>query len=323
MARFLHIFFISIVLMGSVNAREKIYMPNPSVLNLDPSYEISITGMFKSYCEDEGRYEIILSEDQAIEGVSETREEARSQAMKMQIPYYLITTLTGLSNVVISTFTLYRTGNDSLVWSDRIKVYGIEELDASLVCVAQFIGTDRKASASLETCRSSVSESEASQKISVASLGLSLGTAKFFSSLPDFPVSSGFGVMASFSRPKFYFDIAGRFYFGDLDTYHLEMAAYKPIGQRTTRIVLGGGFGYGGMNLISTQFIEIAGQTYRETFVKDGNGIHLFAGPGLIFQSRKLFQLRMNAEYFFSLYHIEGFRNPSGIRLNATFIMKT
>lgn len=51
----------------------------------------------------------------------------------------------------------------------------------------------------------------------------------------------GFSIFSSRANEEVLFDFRGRFFFGELDGYHLELAGYRFISQSNPRFFMGGG----------------------------------------------------------------------------------
>ncbi len=155
--------------------------------------------------------------------------------------------------------------------------------------------------------------------------GFGIGPATGFivSSEVDQIVFPGFNVMSVWHSNDWMVELRGRFFFGDIDVYHFEVAGYRPLADENPRLFAGGGLGYGGMNRKETVVHNINNQPVPGLFYHNGNGLHAFLGFAFTYPSFRFVTLRTDVDYFIALYHIDEMRMPSGLRIGLTMILHT
>jgi len=152
-------------------------------------------------------------------------------------------------------------------------------------------------------------------------LGLGPATGLIVSPAIDQWIFPGFQVISAWHSHDWLLELKGRFFFGEVDAYHIEGAGYMPLGDVNPRFFAGGGIGYGGMNRKETKVFTINNQPVSGVFYHNGNGLHTFLGITYLYPATKWGAVKFDADYFLTLYHIDDIRMPSGVRLGLSLIL--
>ncbi|MFO7722089.1 MAG: hypothetical protein R6V49_02600 [Bacteroidales bacterium] len=128
----------------------------------------------------------------------------------------------------------------------------------------------------------------------------------------------GFNVSSVWSGPEYIVELRGRFFFGEVDAYSIEAAGYRPMSTNHPALHMGGGIGYGGMNLKEVLVFDINGQPLPGVFFHNGRGLHTFLGIGAWVSRQEFYQVRADLDYFLALYHVDKMRIPSGVRFSIS-----
>ena len=156
---------------------------------------------------------------------------------------------------------------------------------------------------------------------SKSGFGLGLASCILFSSEVDQLVYPGFNVMSTWHSNEWMLEFRGRFFFGELDIYQFEAAGYRPLSFDNPLFYIGGGLGYGGMNLKKLQIYTINNKPFQGILFYNGNGAHSFLGVSYRLPYKYMFSFRFDLDYMLTLYNIDAIRMPSGIRLVLTVIL--
>jgi hypothetical protein len=128
----------------------------------------------------------------------------------------------------------------------------------------------------------------------------------------------GFNVSSLWSSEEYLVELRGRFFFGEVDAYCVEAAGYRPMSTYHPELYMGGGIGYGGMNLKEMLVFDINGQLLPGIFFHNGNGLHAFLGIGAWVSKQEYYRVRADLDYFLALYHVDKMRIPTGVRLSLS-----
>jgi hypothetical protein len=137
----------------------------------------------------------------------------------------------------------------------------------------------------------------------------------------DQPLFPGFNVMSVWHSHEWMVEFRGRFFFGEIDTYQLEAAGYRPVTDRPRGWFAGGGIGYGGMNSKELLVFNINNIPVPGLFYHNGNGFHAFLGTSRTLYVRSTYTCKVDFDYFIALYNVDELRLPSGVRVAFTLIL--
>lgn len=151
--------------------------------------------------------------------------------------------------------------------------------------------------------------------------GLGAASCLIFSGAIDQKLLPGFNVASSWQNNEWLIELRGKFFFGEMDVYQFETAGYRPLTIRQPYLFLGGGLGYGGMNLKELVVYNINGIPVQGLFYHNGNGLHAFLGMSWAVKQSSHFTLNADLDYFLSFYNIDNVRMPSGIRCALSMIL--
>jgi hypothetical protein len=155
----------------------------------------------------------------------------------------------------------------------------------------------------------------------IQGFGIGPSMSTLFSSNVDQVFFPGFNVSSLWIGPEYLVELRGRFFFGEVDAYSIEAAGYRPMSTNHPALYMGGGIGYGGMNLKEMLVFDINGQPLPGIFFHNGRGLHTFLGIGAWISKQAFYQVRAELDYFLALYHVDKISIPSGIRLNLTIAL--
>lgn len=320
-------------------------MPLVEVLNIHTDYQYTISKLFKTYVDNNGKYEILLPYKSDTLYFKETFEESKLKAAALNAPYFIIGELNRIGETVIVVFSMYKTSDGTKVWSDLLKAQSPEDLDPIIYKISKNIGTENKAASDSDIYNVTEYDSKELNKINAnLNFGISVGGTFPFVNEDD-KSGAGFGLMASYDVRDIIFDIGGNAYFSSIDMYYLSLKVNYPFAEKRHTPYLGGGLGFGGMNIKKEYEYEVKQKdyltgdtttyTYTETGRKRGNGLMLFAGGGYILNRNSNVQLRIGGDVFFSLFDIDKFtqwntsqskasindiKAPIGIIINMTIL---
>ncbi len=88
---------------------------------MHPDYQYSLTRLFRTYVVQEGRYELITPEAGQGYAPPISPDNARIKARELGAKYYLMAEFNQISDVVISSFTMYETETGTKFWSDMMR----------------------------------------------------------------------------------------------------------------------------------------------------------------------------------------------------------
>jgi hypothetical protein len=137
----------------------------------------------------------------------------------------------------------------------------------------------------------------------------------------DQPMFPGFNVMSVWHSHEWMVEFRGRFFFGEIDTYQLEAAGYRPLSDRPRSWFAGGGVGYGGMNSKELLVFNINNVPVPGLFYHNGNGFHAFFGVSRTLAASPAYTCKADVDYFIALYNVDDLRLPTGLRFALTFIL--
>lgn len=326
-------------------SQEKVYMPLVEVLNIHTDYQYTISKLFKTYVDNNGKYEILLPYKSDTVYFKETFEQSKLKAAALNTPYFVIGELNRIGETVVVVFSMYKTSDGTKIWSDLLKAQSPEDLDPIIYKLAKNIGTENKAGNDGDIYNVTEYDSKELNKINAnLNFGISVGGTFPFVNADD-KSGAGFGLMASYDVRDMIFDIGANAYFSSVDIYYMSLKLSYPFSDKRHSPYLGGGLGFGGMNSKKEYEYEVKEKdwltgdttinTYTETGTKRGSGLMLFAGGGYIINRNSNVQLRVGGDVFFSLYDVNKFRewnsnidkakiadikNPIGIIINMTIL---
>lgn len=154
------------------------------------------------------------------------------------------------------------------------------------------------------------------------SFGIGFLSSTLFSTQIDQLFFPGFNVTSTWINPELLLELRGRFTFGNIDTYQFEAAGFRNVYSSKADFFVGGGLGYGGMNLKETLvFFDMSGVPFAGTFYHNGNGIHAFLGASAWFHKKSIFSIKTDIDYFLGLYNVKDIHTPVGVRLTITFML--
>lgn len=307
---------ILLILGGSIQAQEKLYVSYFEVLGMHPDYQVSLTRLFKSYVDIEGRYISVLPLE--VPEKQPTTEGLMKLAQDKGCTYFMTGEMNRLAEVVICTFTLYDASTGNKVWNDMLRAMTPDDLDPILKRVARAMGTENKATTSGDIYSVTEYDSrELKQLRANYSFGISVGGAYPFYKDVEKAFGAGYGVMASYDSRNIILDIKGEMYFSDVDMYFLSLDALYPFSPENSTPYLLGGLGIGGINVV---FENERNNTYPEYWPSErGGGLLLFLGGGYIINRQSNVNLRLGGRAFMPMFKV-GKQTAPGIMFNVSIL---
>lgn len=151
--------------------------------------------------------------------------------------------------------------------------------------------------------------------------GMGFSTTTLFSSEVEQIFFPGFKVAATWSNPDLVVEFRGRFFFGEVDGYHIEASGFRNLTPENPRLYAGGGIGYGGMNQKELIIFDLNGQPVPGIFFHNGKGLHAFLGFGMWLYRGIGYQVKADLDYYVSLYNIDKIHTPTGLRLSLSVLL--
>ncbi|HRZ41175.1 MAG TPA: hypothetical protein P5228_00560 [Bacteroidales bacterium] len=151
--------------------------------------------------------------------------------------------------------------------------------------------------------------------------GGGFSTATLFNRAVDQVFFPGFTAGAGFLRGETILEFRGRFFFGEVDAYQIEILGYKTISPTFPRWFAGGGVGYGGMNQKELLILDLNGMPVPGVFYHNGKGMHAFIGGGVWLYKGSYYGLKGDLEYFISLFNVNKIHTPTGVRLSISVFL--
>jgi hypothetical protein len=286
--------------LGTAAAAEKVYMPFLELINVHPDYQYSTARLFKSYVDEQGRYELVIPA-RADTGFQQTPAEIRAEALRRDCPYYLIGDLNRISESVIVTVSLYSTADGGRLWTDKLKAAGPNDLDPIFQKLARSLGTPRRAADDGDIYSVTSYEERNLRQTQVRnSFGLGIGGALFTPGIlagKDWnePFVGGLGLVWAYDARTVLFEVDAQTYtFGQNSGLGaLSISAFKPVYADKVTPFFGGGLGLG---FAETEYLG------RST---SGKGLMLHAGGGVILNRTSTVQLRLQGRYVVGLFRME------------------
>jgi hypothetical protein len=153
--------------------------------------------------------------------------------------------------------------------------------------------------------------------------GFGYQTSTLFSRAVDQIFFPGFSVQGSYLTNDLLLEFRGRFTFGEVDSYQIEAAGYRPVSDRFSNILAGGGIGYGGMNQKEIIIVEVNGILVPGTFYSNGKGSHAFLGAGCWLYKGTAYDIKADLDYYISLFNVKELHTPTGLRLGINVMLHT
>lgn len=296
---------------NALQAQEKVYLPFFEALNLETSYQYSITKLYKAYLEQTGRYEVILSEKRDSMALSEPLGQARESAEAMNANHFIMGALNRVGDVVVISVSLHNTADGKKTWGSLQKAYSPEDIDLLIEHLARVTGTNQKIEEEKDIY--SVTDYEAKRvntKKAVNSFGLAIGGAfPVISDGLDEEIAGGFGLVWSFDAGNLIFDILGEAYFNEVnDIYSLDIDVLYPFSRRPNTPFALAGIGWGGITVWTEDPLAYENDDFVAT---SGGGVMGFLGGGYILNRTSSVRLRITAKGFYGAYEVFPEATPS------------
>ena len=237
---------VFILLFFTSKAQERVYFPFFELINVDEGYQYSTSKLFKTYMDQDGRYQMTLPPRPEGLAGAQTFPETQRIARELGTPLFITGELNALEDVMIISVSLYQTSDGKLIWSDVVKAVTVDDLDPTLQLLAKAVGTKTKASQMEDIYSVSKYENkELTKKDASSTFGLLVGGYQTFFTNTKETFSSGFGAKISYDLRDLILDINGEFYFGNVDIVSLNLNGLYPFDMGRKAPFIGGGLGYG------------------------------------------------------------------------------
>jgi hypothetical protein len=306
------LFLSTLALASSLFASEKVYTPYFELVNVHSDYQFASAKLLKSYVDGAGKYQLELPPRSDSLVHQPAPDSVRKLAQAQGCPKYLLGDLTRLGESVIVSFALYNAADGSLVWSDRLKAAGPDDLDPILQKLARNLGTLN--SAQTDGNIYSVTQQDSKrlrQKQSNNSFGATIGGTW----LPKYPMSGflgGMGINWLYDNRNLLVQMDAKFqgFDGDDDEsaslFDFGISAYYPFLDKDWTPFLGGGVSYGVISY-SRPDTESSSTDYYDYYSEseDKNGLLFHAGGGLLFSRTSTVNLRLRTEYMVSSFKVD------------------
>lgn len=308
-----NLFVIALAFATTLFAAEKVYTPFFELINVHPDYQYASAKLLKSYVDGEGKYQLELPARVDTLVRQPSAAEVRQQANALGCPKYMIGDLTRLGEAVIVSFSLYSTADGSLVWSDRLKAAGPDDLEPILQKLARNLGS--AGSAAKDGDIYSVTQQDSKrlrQKQANASFGATIGGTW----LPANPMEGflgGIGVNWLYDNRNMLVQMTAfvqGYDNGDEEITLTEfgISTYYPFQEKDWTPFVGGGIAYGiGSYSRPTTNTNTDPNDYyiSDTESFEGSGLLFRAGGGMLFARTSTVNLRLRAEYTISAFKID------------------
>lgn len=277
-------------------AAEKVYLAPISLVGMHGDYALVSSKLMKAYIEDDGRYVLVVGNEQDSVTV-DNQAGVREKAIAKGCSKYILAEFTRLGENVLMSFKLYNIDSDAPIWDDRLKAANPDDFDPIIQRVARNIGTSRKATKDDDIYSVTQKETEDITRKSVATyLGVSLGG--LFAMQPDVDALAGISVFLHFDFGYLLAGLDASYYGLDnaLEMGFINLSAYYPFGSRALTPYVGGGLGIG-----YTTFDSDVENTHYSA-VDDRAGLSGFLGGGLLINRNSKLLLNLNARYVLNFY---------------------
>lgn len=310
-----------IILPLSLFSQDKVFMPYPEVINMHPDYQYSLTRLFRTYVVQEGRYELITPEAGQGYAPPISPENARVKAKELGAKYYLMAEFNQISDVVISSFTMYETETGTKFWSDMMRALTPDDIDPILSRLALSMGTADKASKKSDIYSvTSYDAMELRQQRSRYNFGVTVGGALPFNANVDKPFGAGTGIIFSYDSRNLIFDIKGEYYWSEADVYNMSLDVLWPLTAASATPFLQGGLGLAGMDVLRMKKdIDWFGNVYEYEDYETNSGLMLFLGAGYILNRTSDVHLRAGGRLFVPTFSVDD-RFMPGLMVNLTIL---
>lgn len=234
-------------------AQERVFLPYFEVINLKADYQYSVSKLLQTYIEDGNKYKLVIYAQFPDLKAALAEETLVAEARKNKCPYYLKGELNRIGEVVIVSLKMYKTDDQSLIWSDRLKASGPEDLDKVVEKLGVNMGSTTKASKDENMNLVTEHQSNALNKVTaeyrfstginlVAPLnGYSSSTLYGFSTAGYYDNRNWIGML----RFQYLTSGGSDFEAGDRESsqYIGSIEAYYPLSPKNSTFYVGGGLG--------------------------------------------------------------------------------
>jgi hypothetical protein len=303
---------LALLLGFNIQAQEKVYFPFFELINVHTEYQYSTSKLLKAYCDNAGKYQIILPAKQTDgSAYSEAFEQTWDKAKNLGARYFMTGELNALQEKMIVSISLYNTSDGMLVWNDILKAATLDDMDPILILLSKSIGSKSKASELEDIYSVSQYDSqELAKKEANTSFGIFLGGVYTMFSGVDQNFSSGLGARITYDSRELILDITGEAYFGEVEIVDINLSGYYPFSSGKKTPLIGGGLGFGSHKII-----------YDETTINGSvrnSGLIMYAHGGYLFNRTSSVQMRGMISLYTATYEVDG-KLPYGAALNLTF----
>ncbi len=146
-------------------------------------------------------------------------------------------------------------------------------------------------------------------------------TATLFSRSVDQIFFPGVTVGGGYRQDEILIEFRGKFTFGEVDAYQVEVAGFRSLSPTFSRWFAGGGLGFGGMNQKELLIFEINGIPIPGVFYHNGKGLHAFMGGGVWLYQGDYFGLKADIDYYISLFNVNKIHTPTGLRFGVSVLL--
>jgi len=287
---------------------EKVYVPNLDLINVNAKFQYSTLKQLKSYTDETGTYDLVIPAraDSALPQPS--KEEALAKARENGYPYVLLGTMNALGDNLFISIQLLQTSSGNIVWSDKMKATGPEDLDPIMSRVGKALGTERKAVAADDIYNVTDAESSTLRKKPASKMiGVGIGGLILPNSPTDDNFLPGLDLYATYDARNVIAEIrTGWQGTGHTTGMQVAINVFKPLNDEAQSFFVGGGLGYGYLSYLNLD------TTYGNNFDIDA-GLLAMVGGGYLFNRTSTLQIRCDVDYWVYTFKIND-KLPQGIK---------
>jgi TolB-like protein len=303
--------FISYVLFVvlQINAQERVYMPFFEVMNMHPDYQYSTSKLFKTYVENNNKYQIIIPARFDTLSLNESFDQIKQTASELNCSYFIQGELNRFGDIVIITISMYNTSDGQKIWHNISKAMTPDDIDPILEKMSGNLSNNNSTSEG-DIYNVTNYESKELNKIGANKFfGVTIGGGYSFISNVSKNFPAGIGIVGSYDLRNVIFNLKAEAFFSDITIYYLNIDAIYPLSTAKSSAFLSAAMGYGGIGIKNDN---------STTPYSDG-GLFIFAGGGYVFNRNSNVSLRLSGSIYTPFFKVDG-KMPAGILLTTTLL---
>lgn len=311
-------FFLSLAFSLISFASKPIYFSSFDIQNLNVENQYIASNLFKDYVEVVDRYTILLSDNLSSGTLhSEDIQQARGNAKKFNTPYFIVSDIHALGNVLIVNMKMFDTASGNMVWFKNIRQNGLKNLNRAIEILANGLN--------MEDPDSYGDNLVDKRNNGVVKWGVTTGGGYISASKVDNSRVHGIGILRSVYLNKYIVDIKAESYSNTSKTFNSKIGlnVLKSISPNRTSFVYGAGVYYGTFQYQSSERYIIERQGGMGFFSSGSNvyaplyrnsGFEIEGNIGFILKQKSTVQLRAMLTPSLTLYKVNG-GNPNIMKL--------